>query len=108
MHKIRNIDKKICTCEQKIAYNYAFSYRDILSQIRQSHDTKEEKSKAYQRIINMVREDLERNGTGKRYHIAEIVECFANGIENYLNSSPILTNYQDIGKVFPYVCNSFV
>ena len=26
MHKIRGVDKKICTAEQKIAYNYAFMY----------------------------------------------------------------------------------
>lgn len=26
MHKIRNIDKSVCTAEQKIAYNYAFMW----------------------------------------------------------------------------------
>ena len=27
MHKIYGVDKNICTAEQKIAYNYAFSHR---------------------------------------------------------------------------------
>lgn len=30
MHKIRNVDKSVCTAEQKIAYNYAFVWRETL------------------------------------------------------------------------------
>ena len=39
MHKIRGVDKKICTAEQKIAYNYAFMYRDVMERIRNSDTT---------------------------------------------------------------------
>lgn len=30
LHKIPGIDKNICACEQKVAYNYAFMWRDSL------------------------------------------------------------------------------
>lgn len=51
MHKIRNVDKSVCTCEQKIAYNYAFNWRTQLEKIYMSDCAQFVKSDAYQEII---------------------------------------------------------
>ena len=44
MHKIYGVDKNICTAEQKIAYNYAFSHRNWLEKIYKSDSTEAVKS----------------------------------------------------------------
>lgn len=100
MHKIKNVEKSICTCEQKIAYNYAFSWRTQLEKIYKSNEAQFIKSEEYQQIINYVIEGLKRNGTDKKYNMDAIIHCFRNGIENYLNGYSIITNYEEIGKTF--------
>ena len=101
MHKIRNVDKSVCTCEQKIAYNYAFNWRTQLEKIYKSDCAQFVKSEAYQEIISFVIDSLKRNGTDKKYNIDGIVHCFRNGIENYLKGYSILCSYAEIGKMFP-------
>lgn len=53
MHKIKNIEKSICTCEQKIAYNYAFSFRQQLEKIYRSDNAQSVKSEAYQSLYDI-------------------------------------------------------
>lgn len=101
MHKIKNVDKSVCTCEQKIAYNYAFSWRTQLEKIYKSDNVQFVKTEAYQRIINFVIDELKRNGTDKKYNIDAIIHCFRNGIENYLNGYSVIASYEEIGKTFP-------
>lgn len=102
--KIRNIDKSICTCEQKIAYNYAFTYSDIGKKILTSDITAINKSEMFHDIEKMVIDDIKRSGTDKKYNIDAIVIAFRQGFENYCKNSFIATNYQDIGDCFtiPY------
>ena len=101
MHKIRNIDKSICTCEQKIAYNYAFSFRPQLERIYKSDNMQFVKAGAYQQIINYVIDGIKHNGIDKKYNIDAIIHCFRNGIENYLNSYSVIASYEEVGKTFP-------
>lgn len=101
MHKIKNIDKSICTCEQKIAYNYAFSWRQQLEKIYKSDNAQFVKTEAYQQIINYVIDGIKRNGIDKKYNIDAIIHCFRNGIENYLNGYSVIGSYEEIGKTFP-------
>lgn len=100
MHKIRGVDKNICTAEQKIAYNYAFSHRIILEKIYKSDNTKVVKAEAYQDVISLVTKCIKNNGIDKRYNIDAIIHCFRNGIENYMKQYSILTSYEEIGKTF--------
>lgn len=100
MHKIRGVDKGICTAEQKIAYNYAFTYRRQMENIRDADMTAVAKDEAYQQIINWLIDSVKRNGIDKKYNIDAIVHCFRNGIKNYLNRFSIIASYEEIGKTF--------
>lgn len=101
LHKIPGIDKNICTCEQKVAYNYAFMWRDSLEKIYKSDASEAVKSEAYQDIINYVISSLKEHETDKKYNIDAIINCFRNGIKNYMEGFSVLWNYEDIGKIFP-------
>ena len=102
MKKIKGIEKNICTCEQKIAYNYAFSYHDILKKIHNSDKAYFIKKEKYDEIIMNVISSIKNNRIDKKYNIDAIIHCFRNGIENYLNynNSGILGSYEEIGKIF--------
>lgn len=101
MHKIRGIDKEVCTAEQKIAYNYAFMYRSTMEKIHDSDTTEITKDEAYQQVIGWVIRGVKDNGIDKKYNIDAIVHCFRNGIKNYMEGFSVLWNYEDIGKIFP-------
>lgn len=101
LHKIPGIDKNICTCEQKVAYNYAFMWWDSLEKIYKSDASEAVKSEAYQDIINYVISSLKEHETDKKYNIDTIIHCFRNGIKNYMEGFSVLWNYEDIGKTFP-------
>ena len=98
MHKIYGVDKNICTAEQKIAYNYAFSHRNWLETIYKSDSTEVAKSEAYQDVISLVTKRIKDNGTDKKYNIDAIIHCFRNGIENYMKQHSILNSFEQIGK----------
>lgn len=46
-HKIRNVKKAVCTCEQMIAYNYAFMYKTVGKQILEANAIEANKSQAF-------------------------------------------------------------
>lgn len=98
--KIRNIEKSVCFAEQKIAYNYAFSFRDMLEKINNSGKMEFVKAEMYQDIVNMVIDGVKRNGIDQRYNIDAIIHCFTNGIEKYLSEFSVLNSYEDIGRIF--------
>lgn len=100
MHKIYCVDKNICTAEQMIAYNYAFSHRSWLETIYKSDNTEVAKSEEYQDVISLVTKCIKDNGTDKKYNIDAIIHCFRNGIKNYMKQHSILNSYEQIGKTF--------
>lgn len=105
VRKIRNIDKKVCCCEQKIAYNYAFSYSDILKKAKKKCFTAIQFDEILQETIDMIIKDCKRNETDKKYNLDVIIIAYRNAIHNdYLNGFEILTSYEEIGKIFsvPY------
>lgn len=88
--KIPGIDKSVCTAEQKIAYNYAFRYRDFDGQ------------KYLIDLIDVVADDIKHNEKiMKQYDLDSIIHCFRNGYIEYRKNLPsILTDYETIGKTF--------
>lgn len=90
-HKIRNVDKKICTAEQKIAYNYAFAdYEWVMRSDMELHE-----------YLNNVTNRIKNNPDLKKYDIDAIIHCLRNGFINFCKSKyHILHNYESIGKVF--------
>lgn len=102
--KIRNIDKQVCTCEQKIAYNYAFKWVDTGKKILSSNMAEIGKSQAFMDIEKLVVKSIKENKIDKKYNIDAIVIAFRQGFRNYCNNFFIASNYESIGKCFiiPY------
>lgn len=88
--KIPNIEKEVCTAEQKIAYNFAFRYRDF------------DGNKELIDLLQVVVAEIKGNEKMmQRYDIDSIIHCLRNGYIEYRKNHPaILTDYETIGKVF--------
>ena len=100
VHKIRNVEKSECFAEQKIAYNYAFSWRSQLEQIEKADIPEFVKSEKRQYIIDCVIRGIKEQKIDKKYNIDAVIHCFRNGINEYLKGYSILTSYKDIGNIF--------
>jgi len=91
-HKIRGIDKGVCTAEQRIAYNYAFSDYDW---VVRSNITLENY------LCNVSDRIMKNDNIMRKYNIDAIIHCLRNGFIAYSKSRHhILTSYEDIGKAF--------
>lgn len=106
-HKIRNVEKSVCTCEQKIAYNIAW-------QVGLTENDKYQRAKAdrvFKSITSGFISDCIRWGISlyedsynrsDRYDIDTIFGILLNGMEDYFDAGcPILASYEAIGKMFP-------
>ena len=100
-HKIRGVDLKTCTAEQKIAYNYAFMWVDCGKKIFNSNSPESVKSEELQNIINCIIKNMEQNGTNKRYNIDAVITAFRNGFRGYCKNFFIASDYEAIGEAFP-------
>ena len=98
-HKIRNIDPSMCTAEQKIAYNMAFADYTHIERIQREY-TQAAASEAAYKLRDIHIDELRKQGT--RYNLDAIFCAYNAGIWNYIKAKyHILTNYEDIGKMFP-------
>lgn len=88
-HKIQNVEKNMCSVEQKIAYNYAFSW------YRKNIDIE-----LYNYIVSCVSSDIDRHEKMKKYDKKAIMQAFKNGFLNYCNNFFIAFDYEKIGSCF--------
>lgn len=100
LHKIRNVDRDECTCEQKIAYNMARYSRSEHYNALQTDSERE----AY--IADEIGARLnhweEWYATDSKMNALAIFYILRNGLADYLRAgSPIAWNYSDVGKYFP-------
>ena len=102
--KIRGIDKNICTCEQKIAYNYAFAWVNTYERRIKELTNQADKCIVFQHIVDFITKDIMTRDDMKQYNPDAIITAFRNGFINYYNNYFIATNYEKIGEVFsiPY------
>lgn len=97
-HKIRNVDKQVCTAEQMLAYNFAFSMGDTIKRWYNRCTTGIQRSEVTQEFTMMCMKQFENS----RYNLDAIVHIFRNNIENYVKSGcKIYINYKEIGEMFP-------
>ena len=102
-HKIKNVEKTVCTAEQKIAYNLAFAnhinhgtkYNELSCTI-----AKEEA------VFKMIASDMKcfkLSYTYKegQYNEDAIFSALRSGLKNYMDKPFIANNYEEIGKTFP-------
>lgn len=103
-HKIKNVPLDVCTAEQKIAYNLAFSNYALFE--KQYHalpmhfQKRDLISYAVHKMIDMYK--CGYHYIDGKYNIDAIFSALNAGFENYLCADyHILTNYKDIGNMFP-------
>lgn len=102
--KIRNIDKSVCCAEQKIAYNIAFSWKDILTSNLKKCYTEIQKSELVHDVIRMALKNFKQTYGTDKYNIDAIFIALNQGLREYCDKPFIATDYESIGKVFkiPY------
>lgn len=102
-HKINNVDKNVCTAEQKIAYNFAFAWSDVGKKILNSDMTEVNKSEAIGDIERFILESLQ-DKKFNRFNKDAIIVAFRQGFKDYCQNYFIATSYKEIGNVFciPY------
>lgn len=100
-HKIKNVPLNICTCEQKIAYNLAFSNAHIFKKAYNLSFTGIQKSEVVREAVSFCMRMWEYNEKASKYNTDAIFCALNAGIESYIaNNCPILATYEDIGKMF--------
>ena len=104
-HKIRGIDKTVCTAEAKIAYNLASTYAYWQRKEYREDADKYSRIAVTEFISEAIAECIRMwkgcRGAGK-YDIDAVNACLNAGMENYFKEPyGILTSYEAIGKVFP-------
>ena len=109
-HKIRNVDKKVCTVEQKIAYNSAFletfDYREAWKASAEKFTAvarNEFVHDAVEKCLKAVKISIEYGSLKNiQFDIDAVFCCLNAGMENYFNSPySIISSYEEIGKIFP-------
>lgn len=104
-HKIPNVEKTVCTAEQKIAYNLASNIPfNLVEEWKNSFESGFEVNKAAT-IAKIIKWLLTFYNDG-RYDKDAIFCCLNAGLQSYLENSKsktgrILTSYEEVGKAFP-------
>lgn len=105
-HKIKNIPLEVCTAEQKIAYNLAFSVSDITKKAYEKCNTGLQKSEVIAESVDLCMKSwtsaYDYESRQKKYNIDAIFSALMAGMERYINEKyHILNSYEKIGKMFP-------
>ena len=102
--KINGLEKTVCTAEQKIAYNYAFSWYFTYDRRIKECATAIQKAEVLQDIIDFITSDILRRDEMKKYNADAIIIAFRQGFVDYCSDFFIASDYVKIGKVFniPY------
>ena len=101
VHKITGVNKEICCCEQKIAYNYAVNYYSMIKKIKDSDNIQLVKSDCYNNLITMFTNWMIEDKNMKKYNIDAVVHCLRYSIINNIYKGEICSSYEKIGKLFP-------
>ena len=98
--KIKNVDKLVCTAEQKITYNYACRYANIGKKILNADAPEFIKADGYFQIEQMVLNDIKSNVKLNKLNVDAIIISFRQGFKEYCKNPFIALNYASIGNCF--------
>ena len=103
-HKIRGVEKSVCTAEQKIAYNlahaYAYEYRQTWKKDKDKYMRFQQSEFIYEAVCWCYKMWKTCRGYDK-YNADAIESALRAGMENYFNGNAILCSYEEIGRTFP-------
>lgn len=101
-HKLPGIDKAVCTCEQKIAYNLAF--RAHINYWRDWDSVKglDEVSRAWgvEALVEKIMLDYDVADV-KKYDREAVKTSLSAGLAKYLDRFFVAGSYEQIGRAFP-------
>lgn len=105
-HKIKNVDMSVCTCEQKIAYNYAttyaIKYRDTWRNTASKYFEFQRSDFIHDAVQWCMKLLMNNSEIMKKYDVDAIQATLNTGMRNYFESDrTILSSYEDIGRMFP-------
>ncbi len=100
-HKIRGIDKKVCTAEQMIAYNYAFRYRINWKRQFDKLPTEMLRGEFVEMLVRQAAANYMQNY--KKFNVDAIACALRAGLQEYIQDDhdKIATSYEEVGKWFP-------
>ena len=110
LHKIRNVPREVCTAEQKIAYNLAFSchisYQDEFNRVKAAGSAAAI-SEGVSCMIAQALRDYQNayTYTPGKYDLDAIFHALHAGLREYMNRPRILSSYEAIGQAFPILYN---
>ena len=98
-HKIRNVDKQVCTAEQKLAYNFAWYWKRHMKRLYAECKTAINKDEVEQAMVRKCIEEFKDT----KYNLDAIVHIFRLNIRNYVENekSGIAWSYEEVGRMFP-------
>lgn len=104
-HKIRNVPLHVCTCEQKIAYNIAFSEYDRFKNeyfyAKENCVFESEIASFLAKARDYMIHYYQLSYPDSKYDIDAISSALYNGLRNYIEKPFIASSYEQIGKAFP-------
>ena len=100
-NKIYGIDKSICCAEQKIAYNIAHSWSDIVKAALEKCYTEVQKHEIVFEAIQKSLKNFEETYGAEKYNIDAIFIALNQGMRKYCEKPFIAFSYESIGKAFP-------
>lgn len=104
-HKIKGIDKRICTAEQKVAYNMAFNIHIERGDEYDAMKTAVDKSNAIAEWVDTECRLFSQNHPEAKIDIDGVFAALRLGLPKYLTKDGffIATDYRQIGDAFPAV-----
>lgn len=99
LHKIRGIDKAVCSAEQKIAYNIAWRIGEDCRYNLSAFSAADERG-----AVEDYRRAWERDypREAQKYDTNAIFAVLASGLHDYLTAGGrIMASYTEVGQAFP-------
>ena len=103
-HGIRGVKKEVCTAEQKIAYNIAFMWGDVVKKQYNKLPMQFQKSGLIEQYVRKMVSNFRDTYGDKpnKYDIDAIFCALLGGFENYVKAGcPSYRSFEEIGEMFP-------
>ena len=100
LKKIYGVPLDVCSGEQKIAYNYAWRYRDIL---RRNYETAKSKNDFINKAALAIVDEFIEVYPQSKINSEGIRLALIGGLEQFITGggSGIFTSYEEVGRAFP-------
>lgn len=104
LHKLRNVDLKVCSLEQMMAYNIAFglhlTYQQEYDNVLRN-GTCVAVSEGLSKMIQKSLADFQRDHSNRRINIDAVFCALNAGLKKYFEAKThVFTRYEQVGEMF--------